>query len=185
MNDLEILELENISDRVYNVYCKYKPYICNQAKKYTKYLNIDFDDFLSSVYEWLYYFVGLVEKEKIVDFNKFSYFIQVRYSVLRVVTKLRKELNKEISIDSIQNESEFFCKNNSNFEITDFEINSFKNILSERERKVLEFRIEGKVYREIVEILNVSRTTLMKDSKKIQKKFISFFGYATWLNQQK
>ena len=179
MTDLKILQNGSISEKVYNVFEKYKPLIMKKACLYERCSRgrIDKDDFISDVYEKLYYFVGRLKIEKVKDLNRFSYYKSVHFAILRVYYKARNvfDCEKLFDLDEDGNEKIQLVSKNIVSE-TAPDISKFMNDLSERQRFVIRERMNGKTFQEIRTVLNCSHGTVVRDvfiAKKVYNKHFS------------
>lgn len=166
MTDLEILQNGSVSEKVYNVFEKYKPLIMKKASLYERCSKgrISKEDFASDVYEKLYYFVGRLEINKVKDLTKFSYYKSVYFAILRVYYKTRTifDCEKLFELDEDGNEkiqlvSKVFVSE------TAPDISKFMKRLSERQKFVVNERMNGKTFQEIRTVLNCSHGTVVRD----------------------
>lgn len=166
MTDLEILQNGTISEKVYNVFTKYKPLIMKKASLYERCSKgrIQKEDFISDVYEALYYFVGRIDIEKVKDLSKFSYYKSVHFAILRVFYKTKKVFDYEhlFDLDEDGNEKTQLV---SKFGVSELapDISKFMKRLSERQKFVLNKRMKGKTFQEIRTVLKCSHGTVVRD----------------------
>lgn len=166
MTDLEILQNGSVSEKVYNVFEKYKPLIMKKASLYEKCSKgrISKEDFASDVYEKLYYFVGRLEINKVKNIDKFSYYKSVHFAILRVYYKTRTifDCEKLFELDEDGNEKIQLLSRNVVCE-TAPDISKFMKRLSDRQKFVLEEKMKGKTFQEIRMVLKCSHGTVVRD----------------------
>jgi len=181
MTDLEILQNGTTSEKVYNVFEKYKPLIMKKASLYEKCSNyrIQKEDFVSEVYEILYYFVGRVALEKVKDINKFSYYKSVQFAILRALKKNRKILNNEclFELDEDGNEKTQLV---SKFSVSELapDISKFMNRLTDRQKYILERKMNGDTHLQIRTSLKMSHGIITHEMCKVKKIYEEFFSLA-------
>lgn len=171
MNDLEILEMENLSERVYNVFEKYKPLICKKANLYERASKgrIYREDFISNVYEELNYFVSKVDKEKITDISKFSYFISVNYAIMRVFGREKKILDNEIRFPVNEDGELTMQFEDKKIYKRTFDVENLSKKLSERQAAILNYIVSYKQITEISEETQISVKTINREIRAIRK----------------
>lgn len=178
MTDLEILNENDLSKKVYMVFEKYKPLIMKKACLYEKCSRgrIDREDFALDVYEKLYYFVGRIVIEKVKNFDNFSYYQSVRFAIFRVYHKTRKifEQEKLFDLDSEGNEINMAI---SKFGVSELspDIPKFFSYLTERQKYVLKQYMNGKTYLQIRSVLKCSHGTIAGEMRKMRKIYNEFF----------
>ena len=173
MDDLEILNEENLSERVYMVFEKYKPYIYKKAINISKISKgfVDVEDFVSDTYEWLYYFIDRIKKEKTNE--NFSYYIHVKFAVLRVINKNVKISKNERFLEDYE---DFACpeERESDFK---YDLDKFVDTLPKRQKIVFVKKLNGETFETIEKFLNVSHGTAVRDNQLATKSFANYFGY--------
>lgn len=181
MTDLEILQNGTVSEKVYNVFNKYKPLIMKKASLYERCSKgrIQKEDFMSDVYEVLYYFVGRVVLEKVKDVNKFSYYMSVQYAILRILKKNRKVLNNErlFELDEDGNEKTQLV---SKFSVSELapDISKFMDRLTDRQKYILKRKMNGDTHLQIRTSLKMSHGIITHEMVKIKKIYEEFFSLA-------
>ena len=172
MTDLEILQNGTTSEKVYNVFNKYKPLIMKKASLYERCSKgrIQKEDFTSDVYEKLYYFVGRLEINKVKDLTKFSYYKSVYFAILRVYYKTRKifDYERRFDVDEDGNEKTQLV---SKFSVSELapDISKFMDRLTDRQKYVLDRKMKGETHTQIREKLSVSHGTIVHELIRIKK----------------
>ncbi len=178
MNDNEILELENLNQKVFMVFEKYKPLIIKKAYIYCRCSKnrMCVEDFISDVYEILYYFVGRIEKSKVKNLENFSYYRSVQYAILRIYKKIRKLVKNEklINIDD-DNKPEFQFVAKEKVEDPLPDVNTFMKLLTVRQRRILNYKMEGKTLNEIRTKLKCSYGTVHRDIYLAKQTYLKKF----------
>lgn len=179
MTDLEILQNGTTSEKVYNVFEKYKPLIMKKASLYERCSKgrIQKEDFISDVYEVLYYFVGRIDIEKVKDLSKFSYYKSVHFAILRVFYKTKKVFDCEhlFDLDEDGNEKTQLVSKLGFSEMAP-DISKFMDRLTDRQKYVVRKRMEGRTFLEIRKELNLSHGSVVRDvyiAKQIYNEFFS------------
>jgi DNA-directed RNA polymerase specialized sigma24 family protein len=166
MTDLEILNENDLSKKVYMVFEKYKPLIMKKAYLYERCSKgrIQKEDFMSDVYEKLYYFVGKIEINKVKNLNKFSYYKSVYFAILRVYYKTRKIFDCEHLFDFDEDGNET-VQLVSKFGFSEMapDISKFMDRLTDRQKYVVQKRMEGRTFLEIRKELNLSHGSVVRD----------------------
>ena len=181
MTDLEILNENDLSKKVYMVFEKYKPLIMKKASLYERcsHGRINKEDFALDVYEKLYYFVGRIVIEKVKNIDNFSYYQSVHFAILRVFYKAKKIIENErlFNLDSDGNEIDIVI---SKFGVSELapDISKFFSCLTERQKFVLEQCMSGKTYLEIRNVLKCSHGTVAREIWKMKKIYNKFFNEA-------
>ena len=181
MTDLEILQNGTVSEKVYNVYQNYKPLIMKKASLYEKCSKgrIQREDFISDVYEVLYYFVGRITIDKVKDLSKFSYYKSVHFAISRIYWKQKKIFDCEcrFDVDEDGNETTQLISKLGFSEMAP-DISKFMDRLTDRQKYVLDRKMKGETHTQIREKLNVSHGTIVHELIRIKKVYNEFFSMA-------
>lgn len=173
-----MLDETNLPKKVNFVFEKYKPLIYKKASLYSRCSKgrIDRDDFVSDVYEKLYYFVSKIDKSKIKDIEKFSYYTSVRYAIFSVYKKERKIIDNEIFIPEDE-EGQPLIQFESKCGISELapDISKFDNSLSRRQKIIKKELMKGKKLLDISKSINMSYGIVHLDIYKMRLKYKEFF----------
>lgn len=181
MTDLEILQNGTTSEKIYNVFEKYKPLIMKKASLYERCSKgrIQKEDFISDVYEALYYFVGRITIDKVKDLSKFSYYKSVHFAISRIYWKQKKVFDCEhlFDLDKDGNETTQLVSKLGFSEMAP-DISKFMDRLTDRQKIVLDKKMKGETYSQIREVINVSHGTIVHEMIRIKKVYDEFFSMA-------
>jgi len=184
MTDLEILQNGTTSEKVYNVFTKYKPLIIKKACLYEKCSKgrIQKEDFVSDVYEALYYFVECITINKVKDISKFSYYKSVQFAISRIYWKQKKLLDCEclFEFDEDGNEKMQLISKLGFSEMAP-DISKFINRLTERQKIIFDKKMKGETYAQIRKTIKVSHGTVVHEIIRIKKVYEEFFSIAAYI----
>lgn len=129
--------------------------------------SFDIDDFLQEVYLYLW----SEWKNGNLEGKNESYILKRCYYYLKNFLRKNKSI-KFVSLDEVvENNNLFDIPNNNNQSLIDLE--KVYNILDEREKKVINFLMDGYTIREIGKNLGISHVMVLKIIKKIRSKIIN------------
>lgn len=167
MTDFEVLQTKSVSEIVDFAFNKYKPYIykrslvCYKISKY-QYLT---KDFIQEVYVQLFYFIEKIKIDKIVDVNKFDFYIFVYYSTCRIFKSLN--LNKKYYIN--ENNIDYF-----NYMSDLMLYDKMKSVLTKRQNIILTHKMNNVHEKQILKKLNISHATYNFEMQIIKSIFNKF-----------
>lgn len=169
MTDFEVLQTKSISEIVDFAFNKYKPYIYKRSVVCYKISNYQYltKDFIQEVYVQLYYFIEKINIDKIVDINKFDFYIFVYYSTCRIFNSLN--LNKKYYVD--ENNIDYF-----NYMSDLMLYDKMKSELTRRQNAILTYKMSSFHEKEILKKLNISHATFNVEMQ-IMKKLFNKFNY--------
>lgn len=183
MTDLEILQNGSISEKVYNVFEKYKPLIMKKASLYERCSKgrIQKEDFISDVYEVLYYFVGRMDIKKVKNVSNFSYYKSVQFAILRTLKKNRKIFDKEclFQYDEDGNETTQLVSKLGFSELAP-DISKFMDRLTDRQKYILERKMKGETHLQIRTKLKLSHGMITHEMVKVKNIYNEFFSMEVW-----
>ena len=137
------------------------------------------EDFVSDVYEVLYYFVGRMDIEKVKDLSKFSYYKSVQFAILRTLKKNRKILDKEclFQYDEDGNEKTQLVSKLGFSELAP-DISKFMDRLTDRQKYILERKMKGETHLQIRTKLKLSHGMITHEMVKVKNIYNEFFSMA-------
>lgn len=173
--DFEFLEknYENKQALVTYMFDHYKRLIYKKGIVFTRSLRnkVEVDDFVSDVYEKLFFYANYIKLEK-VDSEKFMFYIYVHHACCDIYTKLIKSLESESCLSLDDEDSSLSATYNDSIAFN-LQYKEFMKQLTATQRQVLNLRLEGKTIVDIQKILNLSYYLVSKELNAIKLVFAS------------
>lgn len=174
VNERDLFEsVEDLNQLTLEVFNLYRGLILKKALFYSRVSRnrIEKEDFMSEVFLNLHKLLSYLKKDKIKSEN-FSFYLSVRYAIIRTWKKQMRVINQEtISLDETDEEGnpirQIPC---TKYCFNPLELNKkpFLNQLSPRQRKILELKNQGLVYKDIQKKLGTSYGIIPIEIRKIR-----------------
>lgn len=171
--DFEFLEknYKNKQALVTHMFDRYKGLVYKKGILFTQSLRnkVEVDDFVSDVYEKLFFYANYIKLEK-VDPEKFMFYIYVHYACCDIYTRLIKLFKSETSV-SLNDENLNLVATYTDSIAFNLQYQEFINQLTPAQKEILQLRLEGKTIVDIQKTLNLSYFLVSKELNAIKLVF--------------
>lgn len=174
LNEKALLDsVSDLNQLTLLVFNQYEGLIKKKAQFYSRVSKnkIEIDDFMSEVYLNLRTFIQYIKKDKVKS-STFSFYIYVKYAIIRTWKKFMKTISQEsYSLDETDQDGnplrQLPCTK-YNFNPLELNMDIFLKSLTHRQRKILELVNQGYIYKDIQKKLKTSYGIIPIEVRKIR-----------------